>query len=301
MNILNYTQTLNNQTIATIGFFDGVHTGHQFLLSKLQTLSQASAMDSLVVSFNNSPQKVLHPKRTTKILTTPTEKTTLLTQIGISHCLMLDFDMTIAKLCANDFLQNLKQNFGVQKLLIGYDHRFGSDAMASFEDYQKLGSELGVEIIQCPRFDNNGIQVSSSKIRLCISEGDIETANRLLGYNYTITGKVVHGNKIGRKIGIPTANIEPNIDKLIPKNGVYIVKTTIDKHTYKGLLNIGIRPTIDDGNKTIETHLIDFNGNLYGQTIALQIEKRLRSEKKFASLEALQQQIETDKNLLRST
>lgn len=300
MNILNYTQTLNNQTIATIGFFDGVHTGHQFLLSKLQTLSQASAMDSLVVSFNNSPQKVLYPERTIKILTTPTEKIALFSQKDISHCLMLNFDTKIATLRANDFLQNLKQNFGVQKLLIGYDHRFGSDAMASFEDYQKLGSELGVEIIQCPRFDNNGIQVSSSKIRLCISEGDIETANRLLGYNYTITGKVVHGNKIGRTIGIPTANLNVDNEKLIPKNGVYIIESNIKKHVYKGLLNIGIRPTINGSSQTIETHLIDFNGDIYDEKITLYIKKRLRNEIKFSSIAELQQQIEIDKNLLRS-
>lgn len=300
MNILNYTQTLNNQTIATIGFFDGVHTGHQFLLSKLQTLSQASAMDSLVVSFNNSPQKVLYPERTIKILTTPTEKIALFSQKDISHCLMLNFDTKIATLRANDFLQNLKQNFGVQKLLIGYDHRFGSDAMASFEDYQKLGSELGVEIIQCPRFDNNGIQVSSSKIRLCISEGDIETANRLLGYNYTITGKVVHGNKIGRTIGIPTANLNVDNEKLIPKNGVYIIESNIKNHVYKGLLNIGIRPTINGSSQTIETHLIDFNGDIYDEKITLYIKKRLRNEIKFSSIAELQQQIEIDKNLLRS-
>jgi len=300
VNILNYTQTLNNQTIATIGFFDGVHTGHQFLLSKLQTLSQASAMDSLVVSFNNSPQKVLYPERTIKILTTPTEKIALFSQKDISHCLMLNFDTKIATLRANDFLQNLKQNFGVQKLLIGYDHRFGSDAMASFEDYQKLGSELGVEIIQCPRFDNNGIQVSSSKIRLCISEGDIETANRLLGYNYTITGKVVHGNKIGRTIGIPTANLNVDNEKLIPKNGVYIIESNIKNHVYKGLLNIGIRPTINGSSQTIETHLIDFNGDIYDEKITLYIKKRLRNEIKFSSIAELQQQIEIDKNLLRS-
>lgn len=300
MNILSDKQKLNVQTVATIGFFDGVHIGHRFLLSELKTMAQKTGFESLVISFNNSPQKTLHPEKNIKYLSTPSEKTQLFADFGISYCLMLDFNTKIAQQNAETFLMWLKEVYGVKILLIGHDHRFGKDKISTFETYQKLGEKLNIEITQCSKFEDNGRQVSSSIIRLLISNGDIKLANQLLDYTYSITGKVIHGNKIGRTIGFPTANLKIDSEKLIPKNGVYIIETCINNQSYKGLLNIGIRPTINGNNQTIETHLIDFNKDIYDEKITLYIKKRLRDEIKFSSITELQQQIEIDRKLLYS-
>ncbi|MBO7255221.1 MAG: bifunctional riboflavin kinase/FAD synthetase [Paludibacteraceae bacterium] len=300
MKILSDKQKLNVQTIATIGFFDGVHIGHRFLLSELKTIGQKKRLESLVISFNNSPQNSLHPKKNIKYLSTPLEKTQLLSDFGISNCLMLDFDKKIAQQDAETFLMWLKEMYSVKILLIGHDHRFGNDKISTFETYQKLGEKLNIEITKCTKFEDNGKQVSSSIIRSLISNGDIKLANQLLDYTYSITGKVIHGNKIGRTIGFPTANLKINSEKIIPKNGVYIVETCINNQIYKGLLNIGTRPTIDGNTQTIETHLIDFNKDIYDEKITLYIKKRLRDEIKFSSITELQQQIEIDRKLLYS-
>ncbi len=300
MKILSDKQKLNVQTIATIGFFDGVHIGHRFLLSELKTIGQKKRLESLVISFNNSPQNSLHPKKNIKYLSTPLEKTQLLSDFGISNCLMLDFDKKIAQQDAETFLMWLKEMYSVKILLIGHDHRFGNDKISTFETYQKLGEKLNIEITKCTKFEDNGKQVSSSIIRSLISNGDIKLANQLLDYTYSITGKVIHGNKIGRTIGFPTANLKINSEKIIPKNGVYIVETCINNQIYKGLLNIGTRPTVDGNTQTIETHLIDFNKDIYDEKITLYIKKRLRDEIKFSSITELQQQIEIDRKLLYS-
>lgn len=300
MNILSDKQKLNVQTIATIGFFDGVHIGHRFLLSELKTIGQKKRLESLVISFNNSPQNSLHPEKNIKYLSTPLEKTQLLSDFGISNCLMLDFDKKIAQQDAETFLMWLKKMYSVKILLIGHDHRFGNDKISTFETYQKLGEKLNIEITKCTKFEDNGKQVSSSIIRSLISNGDIKLANQLLDYTYSITGKVIHGNKIGRTIGFPTANLKINSEKIIPKNGVYIVETCINNQIYKGLLNIGTRPTVDGNTQTIETHLIDFNKDIYDEKITLYIKKRLRDEIKFSSITELQQQIEIDRKLLYS-
>ena len=300
MKILSDKQKLNFQTVATIGFFDGVHIGHRFLLSELKTMAQKTGFESLVISFNNSPQKTLHPEKNIKYLSTPSEKTQLFADFGISNCLMLDFNTKIAQQNAETFLMWLKEVYGVKILLIGHDHRFGKDKISTFETYQKLGEKLNIEITQCSKFEDNGRQVSSSIIRLLISNGDIKLANQLLDYTYSITGKVIHGNKIGRTIGFPTANLKIDSEKLIPKNGVYIIETCINNQSYKGLLNIGTRPTINGNNQTIETHLIDFNKDIYDEKITLHIKKRLRDEIKFSSITELQKQIEIDRKLLYS-
>ena len=300
MNILSDKQKLNVQTVATIGFFDGVHIGHRFLLSELKTIGQKKRLESLVISFNNSPQNSLHPEKNIKYLSTPLEKTQLLSDFGISNCLMLDFDKKIAQQDAETFLMWLKEMYSVKILLIGHDHRFGNDKISTFETYQKLGEKLNIEITKCTKFEDNGKQVSSSIIRSLISNGDIKLANQLLDYTYSITGKVIHGNKIGRTIGFPTANLKINSEKIIPKNGVYIVETCINNQIYKGLLNIGTRPTVDGNTQTIETHLIDFNKDIYDEKITLYIKKRLRDEIKFSSITELQQQIEIDRKLLYS-
>ena len=300
MNIFSDKQKLNVQTVATIGFFDGVHIGHRFLLSELKTMAQKTGFESLVISFNNSPQNSLHPEKNIKYLSTPLEKTQLLSDFGISNCLMLDFDKKIAQQDAETFLMWLKEMYSVKILLIGHDHRFGNDKISTFETYQKLGEKLNIEITKCTKFEDNGKQVSSSIIRSLISNGDIKLANQLLDYTYSITGKVIHGNKIGRTIGFPTANLKINSEKIIPKNGVYIVETCINNQIYKGLLNIGTRPTIDGNTQTIETHLIDFNKDIYDEKITLYIKKRLRDEIKFSSITELQQQIEIDRKLLYS-
>lgn len=286
-------QQIDNQTVATIGFFDGVHRGHQFLLQELQRHARRCALESLVVSFNNSPLATLHPEKSVKLLTTSHEKTALFAQAEINNCLLLDFDKNLAQLTAREFLTWLSKNYGVQKLLVGYDHRFGSDGISSLDDYQTMGNELGIDIVPCPRFDSKE-EISSSTIRNYIAEGNVEQANCLLGYRYAIEGVVVEGQQIGRKIGFPTANLKTNAEKLIPKNGVYAVEINHNAQIYKGLLNIGTRPTVEGNNRTIEVHLLNFDGDLYGEHLTLHIEKRLRDEYKFASLDELKNQIEKD-------
>ncbi len=293
MKLLTSEQHIDNQTVATIGFFDGVHRGHQFLLQELRNHAERCKLKSLVVSFNNSPLATLRPEKSVKLLTTPHEKTALFTQAEIDNCLLLDFDKNLSQLTAREFLTWLNKNYGVQKLLVGYDHRFGSDGISSLSDYQALGNELGIDILPCARFDSKE-EISSSAIRNYVGEGNIEQANRLLGYHYAIEGVVVQGQQIGRKIGFPTANLLTNSEKLIPKNGVYAVEINHNTQIYKGLLNIGMRPTVKGNCRTIEVHLLDFEGDLYDERLTLHIEKRLRDEYKFASLDELKYQIEKD-------
>ncbi len=293
MKRLKSEQHIDNQTVATIGFFDGVHRGHQFLLQELQRHARQYALESLVVSFNNSPLATLRPEKSVMLLTTSHEKTALFAQAAIDNCLLLDFDKNLSQLTAREFLTWLSKNYGVQKLLVGYDHRFGSDGISLASDYQTLGNELGIDIVPCPRFDSEE-DISSSAIRNYIARGNVEQANECLGYRYAIEGVVVQGQQIGRKIGFPTANLLTNAEKLIPKNGVYAVEINHNAQIYKGLLNIGMRPTVEGNCRTIEVHLLDFEGDLYGERLTLHIEKRLRDEYKFASLDELKNQIEKD-------
>ena len=277
--------------VATIGFFDGVHLGHNYLLEQLKSEAQQRGMQSVVVTFDNHPRLFFDPNCGLRQLTLSDEKVTLLKQKGVDEVVMLQFDEHLSKLSSREFMQLLVEKYGVKVLLMGYDHRFGSDRSTSFDEYVEYGRQLGLEIKRCSGFSESDVMVSSSKVRRALELWDIPLANKLLGYKYFVKGRVVEGQKIGRQIGFPTANLKVNGLKLIPSDGVYVVDVE-----YRGVLNIGSRPTVSGDERTIEVHIIGFIGNLYGKEVELKFLKFLRHEQRFSSLDDLREQIRKDFN-----
>jgi riboflavin kinase/FMN adenylyltransferase len=232
-----------------------------------------------------------------KQLTLSDEKVTLLKQNGVDEVVILQFDHQLSCLTSREFMQLLVEKYGVKVLLMGYDHRFGSDRSTSFDEYVEYGSQLGLEVKRCNGFSASEVMVSSSKVRRALELWDIPLANKLLGYKYFVKGRVVEGQKIGRKIGFPTANLEVDSLKLIPSDGVYVVEVIVKKEIYKGILNIGTRPTVDGDKRTIEVHIIEYEGKeLYGEVLELNFLSFLRHEQRFSSLEDLREQIRKDFN-----
>ena len=282
--------------VATIGFFDGVHLGHNYLLEQLKSEAQQRNMQSVVVSFANHPRLFFDPNCGLKQLTLSDEKVTLLKQKGVDEVVMLQFDEHLSKLTSREFMQLLVEKHGVKVLLMGYDHRFGSDRGISFNEYIEYGRHLGLEVKRCDGFSESEVMVSSSKVRRALELWDIPLANKLLGYKYFLKGRVVAGQKIGRQIGFPTANLEVDPLKLIPSDGVYVVDVEVEGVEYRGVLNIGTRPTVSGDQRTIEVHIINFTGNLYGKEIELKFLRFLRHEQRFSSLDDLREQIRKDFN-----
>ena len=299
MNILSNINIPTQNTVATIGFFDGVHLGHRFLLNQLNLYASKFGLESLVVSFVDSPQRILSPNLDIKLLSTSFEKLAIFSELGLQNCLMLNFDENMAAITSRNFLKLLHDTYRVQKLLVGYDHRFGSDRLETFEDYVQLGQELGVEVIACSPFSTADLTVSSSKIRSLLLQGDVIKANELLGSPYMMNGVVISGNQVGRKIGFPTANLQLDVSKLIPKGGVYSVDVLFKNQCFKGMLNIGTRPTVFGQSQTIEVHIIDFEKDIYGEILILKFLKRLRDERKFESINELKIQLELDKSFIK--
>lgn len=284
-------------SVATIGFFDGVHSGHRFLISQLKEIAQKRGLKSTIITFPVHPRKVLHDDFQPRLLSTTHEKTSLLAAINPDYCILLPFSSDIAALSAYDFMKLLKDNYNVKCLLVGYDHRFGHNRSEGFEDYKRFGEQLNIDVILADECYTPGASISSSFIRKLITKGDVKEAGKMLTYNYSIEGKVIRGHKIGTKIGFPTANIEVvNKEKIIPANGVYAIIATIDGIRYKGMINIGSRPTVNNGNNvSIEANIFDFDGNLYGKNIKIDFVQFMREEKKFNSIDELQYQLESDK------
>ena len=283
--------------VATIGFFDGVHLGHTYLLKQLKSEAQQRNMQSVVVTFANHPRLFFDPNCGLKQLTLSDEKVTLLKQNGVDEVVMLQFDEQLSRLTSREFMQLLVEQYEIKVLLMGYDHRFGSDRATLFDEYVEYGRQLGLEVKRCDGFRESEVMVSSSKVRRALELWDIPLANKLLGYKYFIKGRVVEGQKIGRKIGFPTANLQINNLKLIPSDGVYVVDVVVKSEVYRGILNIGTRPTVSGDERTIEVHIIEYEGKeLYGETLELRFNKFLRHEQKFSSLDDLREQIRKDFN-----
>lgn len=282
---------ISNNNVCTIGSFDGVHQGHQFVIQQVKEQARQRGFASLVVTFPNHPLKVLHPEYKPQLLTLADEKQELLEKAGVDSVAFVEFTKELSSLSAYDFMkQVLKEQLNVKVLIIGYDNHFGHDKK-SFADYVEYGKELGIEVIQNEELPSD-FKASSTIVRNALSSGDIGTANKVLGYPYYIKGKVVSGFHIGRKIGFPTANIEVDEDKLVPMNGVYSVKVG----ERRGMMNIGFRPTLDNGpQRSIEVHIFDFADNLYGQELKIEFMKFLRPERKFEGIEDLIKQLEQDK------
>lgn len=299
MKIYNSIQEFNsdNKTIATLGTFDGVHKGHKTILEKLTKSSKNSGHDSVVLTFFPHPRMVLQQNTGIELLNTMKEKAFLLDECGINNLIVHPFDKAFSRLTAEDFVKTvLVEKLNISKIIIGYDHRFGRNRTATIDDLIYFGEQYGFEVEQISALEVNEVSVSSTKIRKALNEGDITTANEFLGYNYFITGKVVKGEQRGRTIGFPTANIAIDEDyKLIPANGVYIASAEIDGITVNGMMNIGNRPTVGGTNQSIEIHFFDLNKDLYNKELKVSLHKRLRNEEKFASVEALKQQLIEDK------
>lgn len=290
--------------VATIGFFDGVHTGHHYLIQQVKEIAAAKGLRSALVTFPVHPRKVMNADYRPELLTTAEEKIHLLAETGVDYCMMLDFTPEISRMSAKEFMTRLlKERYQVKYLVIGYDHRFGHNRSESFEDYVRYGEEIGMEVIRARAVtsdiatsDSQNVPVSSSLIRTLLHQGDVDAAARCLGYEYFLDGTVVGGYQVGRKIGFPTANLcVDDPEKLIPADGVYAVWVTLDGKTYMGMLNIGMRPTIDNGtNRTIEVNILHFHSDIYNKTIRLTLVKRTRPELKFDTIDALIGQLHKD-------
>lgn len=288
--------------VATIGFFDGVHRGHQFLIKQVCDEAKASGMESAVITFDEHPRKVLHQDYQPRLLSTLEEKLILLSRTGIDNAVVLHFDREMAGLSAHDFMEKvLRDRLNVKKLIIGYDNRFGHNRAEGFDDYVRMGHEMGIEVIQSQAFSLDGVNVSSSYIRKLIEKGELELANKCLGYPYAIYGKVVSGYQEGRKLGFPTANLDlSGSGQLVPANGVYGVKVRLqDSMQYRrGMMNIGTRPTFNGKNLSIEAYIFDFSDDIYGQTLVAAFIHRIRDEHKFDSAEELAEQMRNDAKII---
>lgn len=293
------TESYHLPCVATVGFFDGVHAGHRFLINELKTYARARNLSAIVVTFSEHPRKVLHQNYQPQLLTTLDEKLVQLATTGIDACVVLDFTEEISRLSASEFLKQVLGNqYSVHTLLVGHDHRFGHNRSDGFEQYEQYGKEIGMEVIQATRFSTNEHKhISSSDVRNALQSGDIDIANDILSYPYSFKGKVVRGFEIGRKIGFPTANLTPvNADKLVPAVGVYAVDVIRNGSIMRGMMNIGNRPTMNNGNQiSIEVHIFNFNENVYGEDLEIRFLTKLRDEQKFSSVENLIEQLQKDK------
>ncbi len=279
--------------VATIGFFDGVHLGHQCLIGQLRNQARLRGEQCMVVSFDNHPREVVQVDYVPQLLTLAEEKERLLRETGVDDVVLLHFTPELSRLSSQDFMLMLRERYGVDTLLIGYDHRFGHDG-GTFADYVQRGKTVGVEVLLASELE--GQHVSSRVIRQLLTDGDVATAGRLLSRPYSVEAEVAHGYQVGRTLGFPTANLVWPIQKLLPKGGVYAVRATLQDGTqWSGMLNIGNRPTIDNGRAiSVEVHLLDFKGDLYGQRVTVEFLARIRSEQRFDSREALAAQLQRD-------
>jgi riboflavin kinase/FMN adenylyltransferase len=284
--------------VVTSGTFDGVHVGHQKILNRLREVALKHGGETVVITFWPHPRLVLHPEdRSLKLLNTFEEKAELLKGQGIQHLVRIPFTKEFSQLTSEEFIQKiLVQTIGTKKLVIGYDHRFGHNREGSFEQLKLNAPRYGFDVEEIPRQDVDHVAVSSSKIRKALEEGDLETASHLLGQPYSLTGRVVVGDRIGRQLGYPTANIDIDTHyKLIPADGIYAVTVLHGRALYKGMLYIGNRPTVNGTKRAIEVNLFDFSGDLYGESLTLRFHTFIRGDEKFPDLDTLKQQLAQDK------
>ncbi len=290
-------------SVATIGFFDGVHRGHRFLLDHVIAEARADGLASMAVTFDRHPRQVLHSDYVPQALSTPDEKLQLLAATGIDYAAVLHFDRDMAACGARDFMRDiLRDGLGVRRLVIGYDHRFGHNRAEGFDDYVRYGSTLGMTVEQAPALDASGEQVSSSLVRRLLLAGEVERAASCLGRPYSVSGVVVGGYREGRRMGFPTANLDiAHLGQMLPAVGVYATQVCIagEEKPLHGMTNIGRRPTFGTHGVTVETYILDYAGDLYGRQMTLTFMSRLRGERPFGSPEALAAQLLEDREAVR--
>ncbi len=289
--------------VVTSGTFDGVHRGHQTILTRLTEVAKTSGGQSVLITYWPHPRTVVsNDSQNLKLLTTLDEKIELLDQAGVDHLVVIPFTRSFSQLSSEEYIrQILIEKIGTKKLVIGYDHRFGRDREGGFEYIRTHQSEYGFEVEEIPRHDVEAVGVSSSKIRTALTDGIIRTANRFLGRPYSLTGTIVKGRQLGRTIGFPTANMQvDDVNKLVPANGVYAVDVLHAGQLLGGMLNIGFRPTVAGTNQTIETYIFDFDKDIYGEHLTIRFREFLRPEQKFEGLPALVAQLKRDEESARA-
>ena len=288
-------QIIKKPCVATIGTFDGVHRGHQYVVRQVVSQARQRGLESVVLTFPNHPLQVLQDGFQPQMLTLPQEKERHLLLTGIDQVEMMPFTQALAQMKAYDFMRDvLKEHLHVQVLMMGYDNHFGHDSHG-FADYVHYGEKLDMEVVGCEELVSEQ-RISSTAIRHALLHGAVEDAHRLLGYHYELEGEVVQGFQNGRKFGYPTANLQVASCKLIPENGAYLVATT---HGY-GMLNVGTRPTLHNGQqRSIEVHIFDYEGDLYGQTLTVKLLRHLRQEREFDTIESLHRQLIADESQCR--
>ena len=316
--------TENTGYIAAIGMFDGVHVGHQRMLSAMAASGASAGFEPMVVTFDRHPLETIAPSRAPLLLTSLPEREELLRRCSTERVVVLPFDEEMRRKTAREFMTMLRDRFNVKAIFMGYDHHFGSDRLRSVDDYRRIAAELGLEIVLGQeKTTDSGAHVSSSAVRRLLQQGDITAANEALGRPYRLTGTVVHGHQLGRRLGFPTANLEVDPRRLIPAPGVYACRATLpDGRSFPAMVNIGSRPTVTDSDsisstlcrdsiiccppsasldksRTIEANILDFSGDLYGLPLTLDFLGRLRDERRFPSLDALSAQLAKDADDVR--
>lgn len=288
--------------VLTVGTFDGVHYGHQKLIERLRDIAEQCQGETVIMTFFPHPRMILHPEDTSlKLINTVEEKIDLLDRAGIDHLLLIPFTRDFSNLRSGEFIEKiLVRTIGVRKLVIGYDHHFGKDREGSFEDLKASGPRYGFDVEEIPEQDIDNIAVSSTKIRKALGTGDISTANHYLGHPFSITGEVVKGDQLGRKLGYPTANIfVEETYKLIPLDGIYAVNVYLGGRRLQGMLYIGHRPTVNGMARNIEVNIFDFNEEIYYRRLRLELLEFIREDRKYDTLEELIEQIGKDKEACR--
>ena len=288
----------DKRSVVTIGTFDGIHLGHQKILSRLIKSSKNKDLNSVVLTFFPHPRIILNKYNEVKMIDTLDEKIIHLNEIGIDSLVIHPFDKNFSLLSANQFIKDfLVDKLKIKHIIIGYDHRFGKGREASVTDLKNYADDYDFTVEEIKAQEIEKITVSSTKIRNSINQGDIKTTEKYLGRYFNLTGKVVKGDGLGKKINYPTANIFiEETYKIIPKDGVYLVETIIEDKLFNGMMNIGHRPTIGTNVKSIEVHLFNFNEDIYGQVISIKMISKIRDEKKFSSIQALKEQLVKDEN-----
>ena len=303
MKIVQNTSNFSDKekTYVTIGTFDGVHFGHQKIIEKLIDEAKKAGKKSVVLTFFPHPRMVLQKDVSLELINTIEERATLLEKTGLDYLIIHPFSKEFSRMTALEFVRDILVNqLNISKLIIGYDHHFGKNREGNITQLTEYSHLYDFKVEEIPAQDIDNVSVSSTKIRRALATGNLKTANNFLGYNFMLNGNVVNGKKLGGKIGYPTANIDIKESyKLIPKTGVYIVKSAIDEKTIFGMMNIGNRPTVNGNHQTIEVHFFDFNQNLYDRNLTIELIYFLRDEEKFDSVEILIQQLKKDEKTAR--
>lgn len=286
--------------MATIGMFDGVHRGHQLLLQALKDRAAQQGLPWMVITFRSHPRQVLNPELEVQMLMRLDEKLAHLQAFEPDYIVLLDFTPDLAKFTSKQFMQLLHDSYGVTQLMVGYNHHFGHDLQAGFPEYAEYGREIGIQVIKAPEYLGEFAPISSSIIRKLIASGKVDVALRCMGRPYAMAGEVIHGFRNGHKIGFPTANIAPNPAKVLPHNGAYAVMVDVRGQQYQGMLNIGRRPTLNNGEQlSIECNIFDFDQDIYGEHITVHFIRFLRLEFKMVNLDGLIQQLCQDRTKAR--